>query len=184
MGSEVRVSRRISRRIEVGRVGERGSCGAMQVHRALYRPRCIPEHSFSIVEHQTFPRIFAAVVVRNVHSILQEIKKRTPYYTTTLPLHILCNTTPSFHPSTMHHITQPTEAHTPQAAVAADPSSDPNTAGEEAPPDNTNSRTPARPASKQPYHATSQHKGSDLVAAAYAVTSLYYHTDPDRHHIP
>ena len=60
----------------------------------------------------------------------------------------------------MYHITQPTEAHTPQAA--ADPGSDPNTAGEESPPDNTNSRTPA---------------------LAYTVLSPHYHTDPD-HHIP
>jgi len=84
MGLEVRVSRRISRRIEVGRGGERGSCGVMQVHRALYRPRCIPKHSVTIIEHQTFPWIFAAVVVHNVRSILQK-KKRTPYYTTTFP---------------------------------------------------------------------------------------------------
>ena len=60
----------------------------------------------------------------------------------------------------MYHITQPTEAHTPQAA--ADPGSGPNTAGQESPLDNTNSRTSA---------------------PAYTALSPYYHTDPD-HHIP
>ena len=60
----------------------------------------------------------------------------------------------------MYHITQPTEAHTPQAA--ADPGSGPNTAAEESPPDNTNSQRSV---------------------PAYTVSSPYYHTDPD-HHIP
>ena len=48
---------------------------------------------------------------------------------------LLSNTTPSFHPSTLYHIAQPTEAHTPQVAV--DPGSHPNTAGEESPPTNS-----------------------------------------------
>ena len=94
---------------------------------------------------------------RNVPSILQKRKKnKTELYNNLL----LSNTTLSFHPSTVYHITQPTEAHTPQ--TAADPGSGPNTAGQKSLLDNKNSRTSA---------------------PAYTVSSPYYHTDPD-HHIP
>ena len=110
--------------------------------------RCIPEGSY-YYQSTKLPSLSptphrSSFANRNVRSIVQEREKDRIIQQP--PPILLSNTTPSFHPSTVYHITQSIEAHAPQAAV--DPSFDSNTAGEESSPDDTNSGTPARPALK------------------------------------
>jgi hypothetical protein len=137
MGLEVRVSRRISRRIEVGRVGNEEVLVLCK-----YIGRCIgldvyPNTPLLSLSTKLFPG--SSLPSSFTMSALSYKKKENTVLYNNLP-----STLSPIHPSTMHHIIQPTEAHTPQAA--ADPGSDPKAAGEE--PDNADSRTPARPAPK------------------------------------